>query len=126
MMIMIDVRGDFERFVELFYTQKKVGAAFDFLVADDYTQHNPNIPDGPAAAVAALTPKFDGSPGAHFEVQRILVDGDLAMVHVKATRPGAPPTAVADIYRFAGGRIVEHWDVLQPVPADPVHDHPMF
>jgi predicted SnoaL-like aldol condensation-catalyzing enzyme len=125
-MIMTDTRADFEHFVELFYTRKRVAEAFAFLVADDYRQHNPNLPDGPAAAVEALTPKFDGSPNARFEVQRILVDGDLAMVHVKATRPGAPPTAVADIYRFSAGRIVEHWDVLQPVPPNPVHDHPMF
>ncbi len=48
------------------------------------------IADGPAAAVEVLTPKFDGQPDARFEIQRILVDGDLAMVHVKASRPGAP------------------------------------
>jgi predicted SnoaL-like aldol condensation-catalyzing enzyme len=125
-MTMTDIRADFEHFVELFYTRKRVAEAFAFLVADEYRQHNPNLPDGPAAAVEALTPKFDGSADARFEVQRILVDGDLAMVHVKATRPGTPPTAVADIYRFSAGRIVEHWDVLQPVPPNPVHDHPMF
>ena len=50
----------------------------------------------------------------------------LAMVHVRASGPGRPDAAVADIYRFEAGRIVEHWDVLQPVPERPVHDHPMF
>ncbi|MFJ4027401.1 nuclear transport factor 2 family protein [Paenarthrobacter sp. NPDC089989] len=123
---MTDNRAAFEKFVDVFYTQKRVREAFDFLVAEDYIQHNPNIPDGPEAAITALTPKFDGSPDARFEVQRILVDGDLAMVHVRASHPDRPDAAVADIYRFANGRIVEHWDVLQPVPADPVHDHPMF
>jgi predicted SnoaL-like aldol condensation-catalyzing enzyme len=121
-----DNRANFERFVDIFYTRKRVAEAFAFLVADDYRQHNPTIPDGPAAAVEALTPKFDGSPDARFEVQRVLVDGDLAMVHVRASRPGAPDAAVADIYRFHDGRIVEHWDVLQPVPEAAVHDHPMF
>ena len=48
------------------------------------------------------------------------------MVHVRASLPGAPVAAVADIYRFDGDRIVEHWDVLQPMPAEPVHDHPLF
>ena len=121
-----DNRVAFERFVELFYTQKQVADAFSELVSDDYRQHNPTIPDGPAAAIEMLTPKFDGSPEARFEVQRILVDGDLAMVHVKASRPGAPDAAVADIYRFESGRIVEHWDVLQQVPVHAAHDHPMF
>ncbi|WP_285115612.1 nuclear transport factor 2 family protein [Leifsonia sp. fls2-241-R2A-40a] len=119
-------RAAFERFCDLFYTQKRVADAFAFLVADDYRQHNPNLADGPAVAVEALTPKFDGDPEARFEIQRILVDGDLAMVHVKASGPGRPDAAVADIYRFHDGRIVEHWDVLQAVPAHPVHDHPMF
>jgi len=123
---MVDNRAAFERFVEIFYTQKRVREAFDFLVAEDYRQHNPTIPDGPEAAVRMLTPKFDGSPDSRFEVQRILVDGDLALVHVRASGPGRPDAAVADIYRFENGRIVEHWDVLQPVPEDPVHDHPMF
>ncbi|WP_043434991.1 nuclear transport factor 2 family protein [Arthrobacter sp. I3] len=123
---MVDNRAAFERFVEIFYTQKRVREAFDFLVAEDYRQHNPTIPDGPEAAVRMLTPKFDGSPDSRFEVQRILVDGDLALVHVRASGPGRPDAAVTDIYRFENGRIVEHWDVLQPVPQDPVHDHPMF
>jgi predicted SnoaL-like aldol condensation-catalyzing enzyme len=123
---MTDNRAAFERFVEIFYTQKRVREAFEFLVAGDYRQHNPTIGDGPEEAIRMLTPKFDGSPDSRFEVQRILVDGDLAMVHVRASGPGRPDAAVADIYRFEGGRIVEHWDVLQPVPDRPVHDHPMF
>jgi predicted SnoaL-like aldol condensation-catalyzing enzyme len=123
---MTDHREAFTHFCDLFYTKKRVRDAFDFLVAENYRQHNPAIPDGPEPAIQMLTPKFDLSPEASFEIQRILVDGDLAMVHVKASRPGAPDAAVADIYRFDGDRIVEHWDVLQPVPADAVHDHPMF
>ncbi len=123
---MTDNRAAFERFCDLFYTHKRVADAFAFLVAPAYRQHNPTIPDGPDAAVGMLTPKFDGSPEASFEIQRILVDGDLAMVHVKASRPGVPDAAVADIYRFESGRIVEHWDVLQQVPVHAAHDHPMF
>ncbi|MET0974756.1 MAG: nuclear transport factor 2 family protein [Leifsonia sp.] len=123
---MTDNRAAFERFVHLFYTEKRVADAFALLVAPEYRQHNPTIQDGPQAAIDALTPKFDGSPDARFDVQRILVDGDLAMVHVKASRPGAPDAAVADIYRFEDGRIVEHWDVLQQLPVHAAHDHPMF
>ena len=123
---MSDHRAAFDEFVDLFYRQKRVADAFALLVSDDYRQHNPSIADGPAAAIAALTPKFDGSPGARFEILRTIIDGDLAMVHVRATRPGAPDAAVADIYRFEGDRIVEHWDVLQTMPEAPVHDHPLF
>lgn len=123
---MTNDRAAFTTFCDLFYTQKRVADAFAYLVSDDYRQHNPTIADGPAAAIAALTPMFDGRPDARFEIQRILVDGEFAMVHVKASGPGRPDAAVADIYRFRNGRLVEHWDVLQQVPQNSVHDHPMF
>ncbi|RFA08158.1 hypothetical protein B7R54_02190 [Subtercola boreus] len=123
---MRDNRSAFETFCDLFYTQKRVRAAFDFLVSPDYIQHNPGLPDGPEPAIVGLTPKFDGSPDSRFDIQRIIVDGDLAMVHVRASGPDRADTAVADIYRFENGRIVEHWDVLQAVPESPVSAHPMF
>ena len=114
------------RFVELFYVQRDVRRAFETYVADDYLQHNPNIPDGRAAAIAALEPLFS-KPSARFEVKRVLVDGDLAAVHLYGrgsdTEAGS---AVVDLFRLKGGKIVEHWDVLQPMPAKAANAHPMF
>jgi len=47
--------------------------------------------------------------------------------HVHVTRhPGDPGLAVVDIFRVAGDMIVEHWDVLMDVPANPVNPLPMF
>ncbi|HET6824818.1 MAG TPA: nuclear transport factor 2 family protein [Amnibacterium sp.] len=122
---MTDSRELMTDFARLFYTERDPRAAFARYVAPDYIQHNPGLPDGPEAAVEGLEPKFRAG-GARFEIQRILVDGDLAVVHVKASRPGAPDTAVADFYRIEDGRIVEHWDVLQAVPASSANAHPMF
>jgi predicted SnoaL-like aldol condensation-catalyzing enzyme len=31
-----------------------------------------------------------------------------------------------DMFRLARGKIVEHWDVVQPFPESSVNDHPMF
>ncbi len=33
---------------------------------------------------------------------------------------------VVDFFRLEDGKIVEHWDVLQPFPAESANDHPMF
>ena len=112
-------------FARIFYTERDPRGAFARYVAPGYIQHNPGLPDGPDPAVEGLEPKFQAE-GARFEIQRILVDGDLAVVHIKASRPGAPDTAVADFYRIEDGRIVEHWDVLQPAPASSANAHPMF
>jgi predicted SnoaL-like aldol condensation-catalyzing enzyme len=70
-----------EKFVEIFYRQKDVRKAFMEYVVEDYIQHNPNIPDGREAAIEFLEPKFS-NPNSSFEIKRILVDGDLALVHL--------------------------------------------
>ena len=120
-----DNRELITEFARIFYTERDPRTAFARFVAPGYIQHNPGLPDGPEAAAEGLAPKFRAE-GARFDIQRILVDGDLAVVHVKASRPGVPDTAVADFYRIEGDRLVEHWDVLQPVPPSSANDHPMF
>ena len=114
-----DNRTIMEDFVALFYAEHRVAEAFARHVAPGYIQHNPNIADGRDAAIAFLEPKF-GAPGARFEVKRLIVDGDLAMVHLHGQPdPASRGVAVADIYRLEGGKIVEHWDVLQPIVQGP-------
>jgi predicted SnoaL-like aldol condensation-catalyzing enzyme len=115
-----------EAFADIFYRQKDVRKAFMEYVSDNYIQHNPNILDGREAAIDMLEPKFS-NPEASFDIKRILVDGDLAVIHLHGkmnkTRLGG---AVADFFRLENGKIVEHWDVLQPVPENAVNPHPMF
>ena len=42
------------------------------------------------------------------------------------TSPEDRGTAAADFFRLEDGKIVEHWDVLQPVPESAANDRPMF
>lgn len=37
-----------------------------------------------------------------------------------------PETVIVDIFRVENGKIAEHWDVMQPVPANPVNKRPMY
>jgi predicted SnoaL-like aldol condensation-catalyzing enzyme len=113
-------------FADLFYTEKKVGEAFAAYVAPDYVQHNPGIADGREAAVAALTPMF-AKPDQVFKIEKILVDGDMAVIHLRVAATAIPRGAsVVDMYRLKGGKVVEHWDVIQVVPASAANRHPMF
>lgn len=108
-------------FARIFYTERDVKKAFEAYVSDHYVQHNPNIADGREAAIAALAPKFS-APGARFDIRRIVVDGNLAVIHLRGRpSPDALGGAVADIYRIENGKIVEHWDVLQAIPAKSVN-----
>lgn len=113
-------------FARIFYQEKDVKRAFESYVVPGYIQHNPGIADGRDAAVAALTPMFS-APGSRFEVKRIVVDGDLAVIHLFGQGdPATRGAAVADIYRLKDGKIVEHWDILQPMPEKSANPHPMF
>ena len=114
-------------FVNLFYTQGRVREAFMTYVAPNYIQHNPIAQDGRDAAIAALEPFFASQPHAIREVQRIIVDGNFAAVHVRLRQnPQDRGFAVVDILRLENGMIVEHWDVIQAVPEHSANPHPMF
>ena len=85
-------RAIIEDFARIFYSERDVRQAFEKHVAPDYIQHNPGIADGREAAIRALTPMFS-RPEARFEVKRILVDGDLAAIHLLGRGDPATPGA---------------------------------
>ena len=93
------------------------------IVAGPYIQHNPLFPNGTEVLTAYLR-EVGSVPCA---VKRVAIDGDLAFVHVHYLNWAGAPTAGVDIFRFdTEGRIVEHWDVLQPIPASANNDNTMF
>lgn len=79
--------------------------------AESYTQHNLGIADGLAGFGAALAALPPGS--ARVNTVRVFEDGDFVFAHTDYNFFG--PKIGFDIFRFAGGKIVEHWDNLQPV-----------
>lgn len=93
------------------------------LVAGPYIQHNPLFPDG-TDFICGFIKQVGKVP---CEVKRIAIDGDLAFIHVRYLDWGGKETAGVDIFRFdADGKIVEHWDVLQPVPETANNTNTMF
>jgi predicted SnoaL-like aldol condensation-catalyzing enzyme len=88
----------------------------DRLFSDDYKQHNPQIPNGTAAIKSLLqnlSRDFEYRPGI------VVSDGDYVMVHGRYVGWGPKPIIGVDIFRVAGGKIAEHWDVLQEeIPAE--------
>ncbi|NBC36574.1 polyketide cyclase [Novosphingobium sp. FSY-8] len=113
-------------FMDLFYVQKKVRQAFETYVVEGYIQHNPFAATGRAPAIAFLEPAF-ADPAITYSIKRIIADGDLVAVHAHGVmKAGDPGAAVVDILRVKDCKIVEHWDVIQPVPAQSANTNTMF
>jgi predicted SnoaL-like aldol condensation-catalyzing enzyme len=114
-----------------FYTRAfndhEPGDAVARYVGSEYIQHNPDTPDGPDAFVrsaASLIAKF---PRISVEIKRVIAEGDLVVTHnlVKLS-PEERGMAGADIFRLREGKIVEHWDVRQPVHEVAANANTMF
>ncbi len=83
-----------------------------------YIQHSPGIDHG-LEALLDLIAGFDRDfPGYAIDVKRVLAEGDLVFAHCHYTYGSRDPRgkAIAELFRFEGARIVEHWDVIQDVP----------
>ncbi|WP_416970211.1 ester cyclase [Streptomyces sp. 4F14] len=95
--------------------------AFDRYVGEPYTEHSPRTPDGAAASKEKFAGAFAAHPELSLTRKRVVADGDLVAVHHYFQTYADDPGAVCvEIFRVAGGKIVEHWDVVQPVREKPV------
>ena len=91
--------------------------------APDYAQHNPSMPDG----TGALAPAIDMLPdNFSYEMGAVASEGDIVFVHGRYTNMGPTPMIAVDIFRVVDGKIVEHWDVLQPEEQQTASGRPMF
>lgn len=99
----------------------------DDFIAPDYIQHSSLAEPGVAALKAWLDMVRVQSPEARQTIHRMFADGAHVTTHVHVVRwPGDPGLAVCDIFRCADGKVVEHWDVIQEIPEDPVNPNSMF
>ncbi len=114
-------------FIELFYEQKKVREAFETWVHPDYIQHKPTLADGREPVIRFLEGLLERFPDRTFTIHRVIASDDLVAVHYHSqANPDDLGFAVVDIFRVKDCRMVEHWDVVQPVPADSENNNTMF
>jgi len=104
----------------------------DFAVAsrylgDQYTQHNPTVRDGAEGLRGFIEFLRADFPDARSEILRSFAEGDFVVLHVHSRRsPEARGRAIVEIFRLEEGRIVEHWDVIQEIPATAENANGMF
>ncbi|WP_224361335.1 ester cyclase [Hyalangium versicolor] len=133
-------------FIEELYNQRQFDKAPQF-VAPDFVDHSPGAtPDhkGPEFVRKQAEEMLSSIPDLHFDIQHVVAEGDLVLVHWNAT--GTNPKALDEtgkpkqlqlqghsLLRLQGAKLVESWDItdqlgfllqqgfklLPPAPASP-------
>lgn len=81
--------------------------------------HNVYYPGDFKALMQGMIDNHSQFPYKQITVKNVLADGDLVAVHSNIImQKNDPGISVVHIFRFAGGRIVEMWDVGQAIPVD--------
>ncbi|MEL6279932.1 MAG: nuclear transport factor 2 family protein [Pseudomonadota bacterium] len=91
----------------------------DYISDGLYDQHNPVVEDGPEALKAVLGEIKNNT------LHRVVGEGNFVLTQAEGAWSGKP-VAIYDLFRVAEGRIVEHWDVIQEIPAQMAHSNGMF
>jgi predicted SnoaL-like aldol condensation-catalyzing enzyme len=106
----------------------QVEEAFRLYAGATYRQHNPLIEDGVEGVKKFADWIMANHPDAHCEIKRVFADGDHVILHSHWHGLSDNPRgeAVVDIFRLEGGKVVEHWDVIQPIPETSANANTMF
>ncbi|MGH9157259.1 MAG: alpha/beta fold hydrolase [Acidimicrobiales bacterium] len=88
----------------------------DFISGDRYHQHNPLVADGLAGFGAFLHDLHArGESMVYKELHKLVGQGSFVATLCEMELAGVA-VAVFDIWRLEDGRIVEHWDNMEPIP----------
>jgi len=124
---MIDRKAVAVELLDLAINRRQPVEAFERYTAPSYRQHNPDVPDTRDGVIAWMEDWLAKHPALRYEVKQVIAEDDRVVVFAHVTsEPGTRGNAVVDILRFEGDQIVEHWDVIQPVPETMVHENGMF
>ena len=119
-----------ERTVLAFYTaaliQKNYAAAAKNF-GPVYIQHHPDAKDGKRGFQEFVAYLKAQAPQSTYSYKQVFSSGDYVILHILfKPQPADRGDAIVDIFRLAQGKIVEHWDVIQPIPAKFANPNTMF
>ena len=105
----------------------KVKEAYQLYVGLEFRHHNPFFKGDAETLMTAMEENAAQNPNKILEVQRTLEDGELVAVHSRLRfGPDNLGVSTIHIFCFKDDRIVELWDVGQPVPEESPNENGMF
>ncbi|MFB6456515.1 nuclear transport factor 2 family protein [Chitinophaga sp. Hz27] len=95
-------------------TMNKLPQYFD---GDTYIQHNPGIPDNLSGLQRAMSDWANHGVTMHYDrIHKVLGEGNFVLV-VSEGNMDSFHSAFFDLFRVENGKIAEHWDTIQDIPA---------
>ncbi len=96
-------------------------------MGDTYRQHAPYAADGHDGVRNWIAGFKQAFPEHRYEVKKVIAEGDLVVLHLHGINgPNPHGESVVDIFRIENGKVVEHWDVIQPIPDTADNANSMF
>ncbi len=104
-----------------------IDQAYEKYVDMSGKHHNVFTPAGFPALQQGMKEAHVQFPNKQFTIQHIVASDDLVAVHSHMLlEPGKTDLAVVHLLRFENGKIVEIWDIGQPLPADSLNQDAAF